>query len=87
MSACMLDMHVCTHGQFCLPENVVDLGCLTQLPQEIGGVVITTFTPATYEESDFIIINWSLFFIVIIVQVTIYWLNRSPGDLALRSKQ
>ncbi len=49
-------MHLRMRGQFCLPENVVDLGCLTQPQQEVGGAVIATFAPATNKESDFIII-------------------------------
>ncbi len=49
-------MHVRTCRQFYLPENIVDLGCLTQLQLEVGGAVIITFVPATQEESDFIII-------------------------------
>ncbi len=44
-------------GQFYLPENVVDLGCLTQPQQEVGGAVIATFAPATNKESDFIIMT------------------------------
>ncbi len=49
-------MHVHMRGLFRLPEKVFDLGCLTQLQQEVGGAVITTFALATKEESDFIII-------------------------------